>query len=142
MPLTLLALQLLPILTGGAIVVGLVLLAGILAGQFRRGVVDELRATLATAKTEIEIERTRSDRLEREANTLRTEVAGLRAEVKTLRSVLTDEHKVAKTVAEALRLEDERRAQAIIDAIKDTVAMAVVRIIEANEAAMKKDGTK
>lgn len=99
-------------LTGAGIVVGLVLLAGILAGQFRRGVVEELRQTLATAKTEIDIERARSDRLEREAQKLREEVAALRAEVKTLRSVLTDGGAHAA------------------DEIKEAIGMSTARIME------------
>lgn len=129
-----------PVLTGVVAVLGLVLLAGLVAGQFRRGVVDELRQTLITAKSEIDIERSRSDRLEREAAQLRTEVAGLRAEVKTLRSVLTDDRKLAQTVAEALRAEDERRADYLVDELKEAMGQHAARIIEALDSRLGKEG--
>lgn len=107
----------LTILGAATAVLAIVLLAGLVAGQFRRGVVDELRATLATAKTEIDVERLRSDRLEREAGALRTQVAGLVAEVATLRSVLTDERKVAAAVSgelkEALGMQTARIVESI-----------------------------
>jgi Skp family chaperone for outer membrane proteins len=119
------------ILTGIGIVIGLVLLAGLVAGQFRRGVVDELRDALQTAKTEIDIERARSDRLEREAQQLRTELAGLRAEVATLRSVLTDDRKLASTIAEALRRENDTRAEHFMDEIKEAMGRHTALVIEA-----------
>lgn len=100
-------------LTVAGIVVGLVLLAGILAGQFRRGVVEELRQTLATAKNEIDIERARGDRLERELTASRQEVAGLRAEVQTLRSVVID------------------GGSHVVDEMREAVGQSTARILEA-----------
>lgn len=104
-------------LTAAGVLVGLILLAGILAGQFRRGVVEELRQTLATAKVEIDIERSRSDRLEREAQKLRQEVAALRAEVATLRSVLGDGGR-----------------DHITGDIREAIGQSTARILEALEA--------
>lgn len=54
-----------PLIIGGA-VLGLILMAGILAGQFRRGVVSELRDALESARTEIELANGRADRLEKQ----------------------------------------------------------------------------
>ncbi|MFL5736746.1 MAG: hypothetical protein ACJ76P_05345 [Actinomycetota bacterium] len=83
-------------------VFALLLVIGAIAGQFRRGVVSELREALATASNEIGVERGRADRLEREAGQLRQELAAIRAEVQTLRSVLRDDHTIAKRVASEL----------------------------------------
>lgn len=120
----------LTVFTVAGILLGLVLLAGLVAGQFRRGVVDELRATLQTAKTEIDVERSRSDRLEREAQALRSEVAALRAEVKTLRSVLTDGQQLAAQVAETLARQNDQRSNRMVEDIKEALGMQTVRILE------------
>jgi hypothetical protein len=45
-------------------VLALILLAGLVAGQFRRGVVSELREALASAQVEIDLANGRADRLE------------------------------------------------------------------------------
>ncbi len=107
-------------------IAGLILLAGLLAGQFRRGVVQELRETLTTAKSEIDIERSRSDRLEKElakahdfSVQLQAEIAGLRSEVLILRSVRVDEAKVAQAVADRLR-----------DDVKEAIGMQTARLVE------------
>lgn len=83
-------------------IAGLVLLAGLLAGQFRRGVVQELRDALATAKTEIDIERGRSDRLETELKENREQLGevekrliAIEAENRTLRETLSSGIKLA-----------------------------------------------
>jgi uncharacterized coiled-coil DUF342 family protein len=115
------------LLTGAGVVVGLVLLAGILAGQFRRGVVEELRSTLETAKNEIEIERGRSDRLEREAMSLRNEVSGLRSEVATLRSVMLDDRKLAKSIAAELAITRQHE----IEEIKEAIGHGTALVLEA-----------
>lgn len=97
------------------VVAALVLMAGAVAGQFRRGVVSELRASLDTASSEIEIQRQRGDRLELEMSRLSAENAGLHAEIKTLRDVLvTGGH---------LQV-------AITDAVNDAMGRAVSRIVE------------
>lgn len=125
------------ILAMGAAVIGIVLAAGAIAGQFRRGVVGELRDSLSTAKTEIDIERSRSDRLEQEAKDLRREVVALRAEVATLRSVLTDDRKLAQLVAQELA--ETRRGE--VDEIIHAVAQSCAHVMEAiNELKGGKDG--
>ena len=108
-------------------VLGLILLAGLVAGQFRRGVVQELRDSLHTANTEIEIERRRSDRLDAESKELRLEVIALRTEVATLRSVLTDDRKLAQTVANELSTVHRSEVDEILNAIGNGCA----RVIEA-----------
>lgn len=105
-------------------------MSGLLAGQFRRGVVEELRATVATANAEIEIERGRSDRLEREAQALRIEVEGLRTEVATLRSVMMDDRRVARAVGEELAV--ARRHE--MDEIKEAIGMHTARALETMES--------
>lgn len=125
--------KVMPIIVGTGIILGLVLIAGLVAGQFRRGVIEELRATLSTAKSEIDIERARSDRHEREAEALRQEVAALRAEVRTLRSVLTDDRKVAQAVAEALRLDDDLRSNHAVNELKEALSRHTEQVIEVIE---------
>lgn len=119
-------------------VLGVILIAGLLAGQFRRGVVEELRATITTANTEIEIERGRSDRLEREALSLRVEVEGLRKEVATLRSVMIDDRKLARSIASELAEHRENE----LGEIKEAIGMSTARIAELMETFYKdlKDG--
>lgn len=75
---------------------------GMVVGQLRRGVVEELRAALASAKDEIDIERGRSDRLDAECERLRTEVVALRVEVEALRKVRIDEIGLATRLAALL----------------------------------------
>lgn len=111
--------------------VALVLLAGLVAGQFRRGVVEELRQSLHTANTEIEIERKRSDRLEAEAQALRAEVIALRTEVETLRSVLTDDRALARTIAAELQIVHAEE----VESIKESIGQGVARVIEVIQAA-------
>jgi hypothetical protein len=105
------------VLGGFATFVGLILLAGLLAGQFRRGVVQELRESLATANTEITIERGRSDRLEAEAEKLRLEVEKLRIEVTALRMVRVDDRELGERVARILASETRRQTGEILKAI-------------------------
>lgn len=122
--------------------VALVLVAGLLAGQFRRGVVEELRGSLSTANDEIAIERGRSDRLEREAQALRLEVRALRAEVQTLRTVLVDERKIAQTVAEALKQDHELSTDRAVSEIVQVVGQSTARIFEKiDQCLIEKKGT-
>lgn len=122
------------ILIAAAAVLGVVLIAGLLAGQFRRGVVEELRATISTANNEIEIERSRSDRLEREAQHLRMEVEGLRKEVATLRSVMLDDRKLAKTIAEELAVQRLHE----VEELKEVMGMHTARVLESLTACIAK----
>lgn len=101
----------------GAAAAGLVLAAGLVAGQFRRGVVEELRSSLRTAKDEIDIQRERGDRLDAENKQFRTELEGLRRDVATLRTVVVNEGKLAEDVAAALKHETEMRTQEVVDSI-------------------------
>lgn len=121
------------ILLAGVAVLAVVLIAGLLAGQFRRGVVDELRATISTANSEIEIERGRSDRLEREAAMLRAEVGALRTEVATLRSVMLDDRKLARSIAEELA---KTRVQEVED-MKNAMGMHTARVLEKLDTCLK-----
>lgn len=89
-------------LQGVGVVFGLVLGAGLLAGQFRRGVVKELRNALESALTEIKIQRERGDRQDEDLKSLTVEVAGLRKENEILRSVLISGEHFREVVAEEI----------------------------------------
>lgn len=67
------------VLTAAVALLALILVAGVVFGQFRRGVVTELREALETARNEIEIERGRADRLERTVERLEEKVHELEA---------------------------------------------------------------
>ena len=126
-----LAVELSPVGVGLTVLVSVVtvaLVGGVVAGQFRAGIVNELRAALATANTEIDIERKRSDRLEEEARQLRTEVVALRTEVATLRSVLTDDRALAKLLAEELAVTHRAEIDEILNAIGNGCSRIIERI--------------
>lgn len=63
---------------------GLVLLAGLLAGQARKGIVQELRESLKTAKDEMDISRGRADRLEDESKRDHDALAAMDIRLSTL----------------------------------------------------------
>ena len=102
-----------------AAVIGLILIAGVVAGQFRRGVISELRASLETATSEIEIQRQRSERLTADVQQLREENAALHAELATLRDML---------------LTGGHLQKAIVDAITDAVSKSTLSVIENSNA--------
>jgi UPF0716 family protein affecting phage T7 exclusion len=83
-------------------ILGIVLLAGLVAGQFRKGVVTELRDSLATAKTENDLLSGRIDRMEADIKNLVEKVAKLNVENGVLRSALTESSHVREAVAEEL----------------------------------------
>jgi len=83
-------------------ILGIVLLAGLVAGQFRKGVVTELRDSLATAKTENDLLSGRIDRMEADIKNLVEKVAKLHVENGVLRSALTESSHVREVVAEEL----------------------------------------
>ncbi len=114
-----------------AAIVGLVLLAGLVAGQFRRGVVQELRESLLTATNEISIERGRSDRLEREAIGMHEEIKALRAQVATLHTVLRDDQQIARLVGAELKNELATLIQHDDEKLQENVALGVARGLEA-----------
>jgi len=113
-------------------VLTLVLLAGLLAGQFRKGVVQELRDSLETANTEIEIERKRADRLDRDVKqavlatrALESRIAALETENRVLRETLQTGLRLAPefkdTMLTLLREHEDRSKVLIRDAIKDSL---------------------
>lgn len=69
-------------------VVALLLIGAGLAAQYRRGVVKELRESLKTASTEIEIHRGIVDRLESKIDALDARCTALEVENKSLRGIL------------------------------------------------------
>lgn len=95
-------------------VLGIIALVGLVMGQFRRGVVTELRASLNTANTELDIERKRSDRLEDAVKNLETRLAALEAENRVLRETLQTGLRLAPefkdTMVDLLRVHEEKSA--------------------------------
>jgi hypothetical protein len=69
-------------------ILGILMVAGLIAGQARRGVISELRASLATANEQIALERQRGDRLERLMEAQRRELETLGAEHALVRDLL------------------------------------------------------
>ena len=122
--------------------VGLVLLSGVIAGQFRRGVVSELRDALQSANNEIQIERGRGDRIEKEAKEqkerfeketrdLRDQVQALTAQVATLQSVLRDDRQIAALVAAELKNELRQMLTHDDEKLQEQIALGVARGLEA-----------
>jgi hypothetical protein len=97
-----------PISASGIVlgVLAIALVAGLLAGQFRRGVVQELRASLDTAAGEIAIERGRADRLEGVITKMQAEITILQNRI----ALLQDFNKMAATVAAELSLVTKQTA--------------------------------
>jgi len=102
---------------------GLIFLTGLVAGQFRRSVISELRDSLTTANTEIDIERKRSDRLEADLKTACDELHTLSQKMETRVSILEAENAVLRetlrtgielapafkeVMAEMLKIHEER----------------------------------
>lgn len=81
-------------------------------GQFRAGRDRGLRASLETARGEIEVERQRGDRLERELDKLKLEFGAVREERDLLRSLVTGDQ-----VSPAMRKELTGVADRIVGAI-------------------------
>ena len=130
--------------TFAGIVLGLSLVAGLLAGQFRRGVVGELRESLTTANTELDIERKRGDRLEAllarttkefegRVSSLEARLANMETENRVLRETLQTGIRLApeftSTMTELLAKHEERSMQ-MIEHNADVVA---ARVSEAHE---------
>lgn len=105
------------ILAMGVAVVGILLTAGAIAGQFRRGVVGELRDSLSTANTELDIERKRSDRLEEAVREMARRLGALEAENKVLRETLQTGLRLApefQAIIAAQLAEHEKRSEALL----------------------------
>lgn len=98
-----------PVLTVVGLVLGLVLLAGLLAGQFRRGVVSELRDALEAAKNENEILSSRADRLETDMKELSRKVDALHTENAALQAAIASGATLAPQIT------------AVIDAAADKI---------------------
>lgn len=128
------------ILAMGVAVIGLVLVAGLVAGQFRRGVVQELRESLSTANTELDIERRRGDRLEEAVRGLERRLGTLEAENRVLRETLQTGIRLAPEfqaiISEQLR-DHERRSEAMVRAAeehsKDVARETAAQVITAAE---------
>lgn len=76
----------------GAALFGVIVAAGVIIGvgilQLRRGALTELRDTIATANAEIDLQKSRGDRLEGEVRELKGELEHARAELESLRDLL------------------------------------------------------
>ena len=99
------------------VIAGLFVAAGALFGQFRRGVVKELRDSLDTARTEIGIERDRANRIEHEMRALEAANAALAAEVKTLRELLVGGDHLAVAITDAITNEGARITATVLEAL-------------------------
>lgn len=133
-----------------AVVFGLILVAGLAAGQFRKGVVGELRNSLSTANTELDIERKRGDRLETAVNNLSARMAVLETENRILRETLQTGLRLAPEFKESmvamLREHEEKSRDLIMSVAAGAVAErsihetkvaedVIARIIEAIHSA-------
>lgn len=114
-------------------VFALLLVAGLLAGQFRRGVVQELRDSLETANTEIGIERARADRLERTLqdnnvaiHRLEERIQRLEGENRILRETLQTGLKLApefkETMLDLLRVHEEK-SQVMLEHMQNEIIL-------------------
>ena len=99
------------------VIASLVLAGGVLFGQFRRGIVRELRDSLDTARTEIGIERDRANRIEAEMRKLEAANAALTAEVKTLRELLVGGEHLSVALSDAITNEGARITATILEAL-------------------------
>ena len=112
--------------TGLSALLGLLLLllgafmtTGAIVGQFRRGVIDELRASLATAQSEIEIQRGRGDRLETAMSALNEKLAATTAENQLLSLQLKTGMRLAPEFQQILTAqmdEYQRRMEGVLKA--------------------------
>ena len=101
------------------VIAGLVLAGGVLFGQFRRGIVRELRDSLDTARTEIGIERDRANRIEAEMRKLESANAALSAEVKTLRELLVGGDHISVALSDVINNSEARATAKILEAIEN-----------------------
>jgi hypothetical protein len=122
-----------PLAGATAAIAGLVLLAGLVAGQFRRGVVEELRAALNTAKDEIEIERGRGDRLESEMRKQRelhdAELREMRDDITGLHAQLELANRDRDLMRQLIAMQTQV-PQALTDAIANLTQQAAQHITE------------
>lgn len=90
----------------------LLLVVGLVAGQFRRGVVQELRDSLKTAADEIALQRERGDRLEKTVADMQARLAAMETENRILRETLQTGLRLAPefkdAMAELLKRHEER----------------------------------
>ena len=77
------------LITIAAGILGLAGMAGFVFAQLRKGVIQELRETIATANTEIQIQRGRSDRLEKDLKDLELKFTEITTENRTYYKVIT-----------------------------------------------------
>ena len=123
--------------TFAGIVLGLSLIAGLLAGQFRRGVVGELRESLGTANTELDIERKRGDRLEAKVQSLSDRLTRMETENRVLRETLQTGIRLAPeftTTMTKLLQAHEERSMRMIDHNAEVVA---AKVSDAHEARVR-----
>jgi chromosome segregation ATPase len=122
-----------PVAGATAAIAGLVLLAGLVAGQFRRGVVEELRAALNTAKDEIEIERGRGDRLESEMRKQRevhdAELREMRDDINGLHAQLELANRDRDLMRQLIAMQTQV-PQALTDAIASLTKQSAEHITE------------
>lgn len=120
-------------------VIGLVLAAGTVAGQFRRGVVSELRDSLSTANTELDIERKRSDRLEEVVRDLERRLGALEAENRVLRETLQTGIRLApefQAIIAAQLADHEKRSEVMLREAETRAAEVADKVTMTLEAAL------
>ena len=110
-------------------IVGIVAFGGVLWVRFKGGSLEELREAIQTAKNEIDISNTRSQRLEREAretrhsvDVLRDRIVALESENAILRGAISSGSELAPEFAEAIVQAlnaHENRSQAKFEAALD-----------------------